>query len=139
MACDSTTNQSSDALGASAESALEQQAFTSTEVLNNAIDWLSRPFGAGAVSGKPAAVIGTAGFRDIYLLGRTVGTTNMALYNADRELIAVIDVEVTYDVSGMREALNAALPGSAIQIRSVGGRIMLQGRVLLADVLVLVE
>lgn len=29
-------------------------------VLKNAIDWLSRPFGEGAVKAKPAAVIGTA-------------------------------------------------------------------------------
>ena len=27
-------------------------------VLNNAIDWLSRPFGAGAIKGKPLAVVG---------------------------------------------------------------------------------
>ncbi|MHA7240451.1 NAD(P)H-dependent oxidoreductase [Arthrobacter sp. TMS1-12-1] len=29
-------------------------------VLKNAIDWLSRPYGAGALSSKPAAVIGSA-------------------------------------------------------------------------------
>ncbi|POX46389.1 FMN reductase [Streptomyces sp. Ru71] len=29
-------------------------------VLKNAIDWLSRPYGAGAFDGKPVAVIGTA-------------------------------------------------------------------------------
>lgn len=29
-------------------------------VLKNAIDWLSRPYGDSALSGKPAAVIGTA-------------------------------------------------------------------------------
>jgi NAD(P)H-dependent FMN reductase len=29
-------------------------------VLKNAIDWLSRPYGAGALSGKPTAVVGTA-------------------------------------------------------------------------------
>ena len=29
-------------------------------VLKNGIDWLSRPFGAGALSGKPVAVVGTA-------------------------------------------------------------------------------
>lgn len=33
---------------------------TMPAVLKNAIDWLSRPYGAGAVSGKPTAVIGTA-------------------------------------------------------------------------------
>ncbi|MFJ2606401.1 NAD(P)H-dependent oxidoreductase [Streptomyces sp. NPDC091279] len=29
-------------------------------VLKNAIDWLSRPYGAGAFGGKPTAVVGTA-------------------------------------------------------------------------------
>ena len=28
-------------------------------VLKNAIDWLSRPYGAGALTGKPLAVLGT--------------------------------------------------------------------------------
>lgn len=32
---------------------------TMPAVLNNAIDWLSRPYGAGALVGKPLAVIGT--------------------------------------------------------------------------------
>ncbi|MGV9713519.1 NAD(P)H-dependent oxidoreductase [Gordonia sp. NPDC003424] len=36
-------------------------------VLKNAIDWLSRPYGAGALSGKPVGVIGAA-------LGRFAGT-----------------------------------------------------------------
>ncbi|GAA3309096.1 hypothetical protein GCM10020295_72800 [Streptomyces cinereospinus] len=29
-------------------------------VLKNAIDWLSRPYGAGALTAKPVAVVGTA-------------------------------------------------------------------------------
>lgn len=36
-------------------------------VLKNAIDWLSRPYGAGAMTGKPVGVIGAA-------LGRYAGT-----------------------------------------------------------------
>ena len=33
---------------------------TMPAVLNNAIDWASRPFGAGAIKGKLLAVVGTA-------------------------------------------------------------------------------
>ncbi|MFH8786923.1 NADPH-dependent FMN reductase [Streptomyces roseoverticillatus] len=33
---------------------------TMPAVLKNAIDWVSRPFGAGAIAGKPVAVVGTA-------------------------------------------------------------------------------
>lgn len=33
---------------------------TMPAVLKNAIDWLSRPYGAGALSGRPVAVVGTA-------------------------------------------------------------------------------
>ncbi|MCM0619714.1 NADPH-dependent FMN reductase [Nocardioides bruguierae] len=33
---------------------------TMPAVLNNALDWLSRPFGAGAIKGKPFGVIGLA-------------------------------------------------------------------------------
>ncbi len=40
---------------------------TMPAVLKNAIDWLSRPYGAGALSGKPVGVIGAA-------LGRFAGT-----------------------------------------------------------------
>lgn len=33
---------------------------TMSAALKNAIDWISRPFGASAISGKPVAVIGTS-------------------------------------------------------------------------------
>jgi len=33
---------------------------TMPAVLNNAIDWVSRPFGVGAIKDKPLAVVGTA-------------------------------------------------------------------------------
>jgi pilus assembly protein CpaC len=91
---------------------------------------VSEPFENVVVGNPDIADVAPLTDQTLYLLGGAVGTTNLAIYNAERELIAVIDVEVTFDVSGMREALAAALPGQPIQIRSVGGRIMLQGAVL---------
>jgi pilus assembly protein CpaC len=77
-------------------------------------------------------VIGNPGIGDnapltdqtLYLLGVAIGTTNLAVYDGASELIAVLDVEVTADIRGLREALNAALPGQPIQIRTFGGRVM---------------
>ncbi len=34
---------------------------TMPAVLNNALDWASRPFGAGSIKGKPLAVVGASG------------------------------------------------------------------------------
>jgi pilus assembly protein CpaC len=91
---------------------------------------VSEPF-ENVVVGNPAiADVAPLTDQTMYLLGGAVGTTNLAIYNAESELIAVIDVEVTSDVRGLREALNAVMPGQPIQVRTVGGRIMLQGAVL---------
>lgn len=90
---------------------------------------VSEPFEDVVVGNAEIADVAPLTDQSLYLLGRAIGTTNMALYSAERELIAVIDIEVTYDVSGMREALAAAMPDARIQIRTVGGRIMLQGAV----------
>ena len=91
---------------------------------------VSEPFENVVVGNAEIADVAPLTDQSMYLLGRAIGTTNMALYDANSELIAVIDIEVTYDVSGMREALAAALPGAPIQIRTVGGRVMLQGALL---------
>jgi pilus assembly protein CpaC len=91
---------------------------------------LSEPY-ENIVIGNPGIVdIAPLTDQTLYLLGGSIGTTNLAVYDAASELIAVLDVEVTADIRGMREALNAALPGQPIQIRTFGGRVMLQGAVL---------
>jgi pilus assembly protein CpaC len=73
---------------------------------------VSEPF-ENVVVGNPAiADVAPLTDQTMYLLGGAVGTTNLAIYNAESELIAVIDVEVTSDVRGLREALNAACRAS---------------------------
>lgn len=61
-------------------------------VLKNAIDWLSRPYGAGALNGKPAGVIGAA-------LGRYAGTwsrqdTRKALGVAGAKVVEEVEIGV---------------------------------------------
>lgn len=69
------------------------------------------------------------GAKSFYVLGRKIGRTNLSLYNADDELMGVISIEVTYDTVGLSEALRAVLPNEKIKVRSVNGRVLLQGTV----------
>ncbi len=67
------------------------------------------------------------GTRAFYILGRKTGRTNLSLYDASDNLLGVINVEVTFDTSGLRDALRTVLPRENIKVRSVNGRVLLQG------------
>jgi len=69
------------------------------------------------------------GATSFYVLGRKIGRTNLSLYNADDELMGVINIEVTHDTSGLSDALRAVLPHENISVRTVNGRVLLQGTV----------
>lgn len=64
----------------------------------------------------------------IYLLGKEVGTTNLTIYDKNKYLIGVIDVEVAYDLRGLRTALRRTLGRNKIKVGSVNGRIILKGQ-----------
>ena len=67
--------------------------------------------------------------KTLYVLGRKLGTTNVTLFDVNKKLIAVIDVEVTQNLDGMRQALRQSLPNAAIKVRSLNGRVLLEGHV----------
>ena len=69
------------------------------------------------------------GTRSFYILGRKTGRTNLSLYDADDKLLGVISVEVTFDTRGLKDALRTVLPRENIKVRSVNGRVLLQGAV----------
>ncbi|MEI8177446.1 type II and III secretion system protein family protein [Aestuariivirga sp.] len=90
---------------------------------------LAVPFGEMVVGDPETADVNALSDRTLYVLGRKLGTTNVTLFDEDKNLLAVIDVEVTHDLSGLREALKQAVPGSNLKVRSVNGRVLLEGEV----------
>lgn len=61
-------------------------------VLSNAIDWISRPYNAGAVRGVPAAVVGTALGRSGGVRAQEVGRRALGVAGAhvlDTEFLAI--------------------------------------------------
>ncbi|MGY4574071.1 pilus assembly protein CpaC [Bradyrhizobium sp. USDA 3256] len=62
-----------------------------------------------------------------YIIGATVGQTNIVFFDAAGQQIAAYDIAVKRDLNGVRAALRAALPNADIQIEGVGEGVMLTG------------
>jgi pilus assembly protein CpaC len=65
--------------------------------------------------------------RRVYMIGVTVGQTNIFFFDAAGKQIAGFDIAVTRDLNGVRAALKQSLPNSDIHIEGVGDSIMLSG------------
>jgi pilus assembly protein CpaC len=67
--------------------------------------------------------------KTLYVLGKKVGTTSVTLLSADKKVMGIVNVEVTYDVEGLRRRLKENIPNSGIVVSSVGSKILLSGTV----------
>jgi pilus assembly protein CpaC len=67
--------------------------------------------------------------RTLYVLGKKVGATSITLLGADKRVMGVVNVEVTYDVEGLRRTLRENVNSRNIVVSSVGNKILLTGAV----------
>lgn len=65
----------------------------------------------------------------LYLLGRSLGTTNVLLWDANNRLIETFDVEVVHDLTGLKTKLHQLLPAENIEVFSAQGALVLRGQV----------
>jgi pilus assembly protein CpaC len=65
--------------------------------------------------------------RRVYMIGVTIGQTNIFFFDANGKQIAGFDIAVTRDLNGVRGALKQSMPNSDIRIEGVGDGIMLSG------------
>ena len=62
-----------------------------------------------------------------YIIGATVGQTNIVFFDAAGQQIAAYDIAVTRDLNGIRAALRQTLPNADIRVEGVGDGVMLSG------------
>jgi pilus assembly protein CpaC len=67
--------------------------------------------------------------RRAYLIGATVGQTNIFFFDAQGQQIAGFDVAVTRDLNGVRAMIQKLLPNSEVRVDGVGDGVMLSGTV----------
>ena len=65
--------------------------------------------------------------RRVYMIGVTVGQTNIFFFDADGRQIAGFDIAVTRDLNGVRAALKQTMPDADIRIEGIGDGVMLSG------------
>jgi pilus assembly protein CpaC len=91
---------------------------------------LSRPF-SSTVIGSPAIVdVLPLSDRALYIQGKKVGTTNVSLFDQDKRVIAVLDIDVVIDAANVSEQIRASTGATGIRVSSVNGQIVLRGNVL---------
>src|SRR5262249_50381445 len=73
------------------------------------------------------AVVRTS--RRVYLIGATVGQTNIFFFDVDGRQIAGFDVAVTRDLNGVRAALKQLFSDADLRIEGVGDGVVLAGSV----------
>lgn len=112
------------------------------------VDELVLPIGKSQIirsrSPLEQVVVGNPEIADVELLsdnqflvlGRSAGTTNLALWDTDSNVVAILDVVVGFDLEAIKRKLDEMLPNEQdIEVRSSNGDVMLSGQVSSASVL----
>ena len=64
-----------------------------------------------------------------YIIGATVGQTNIVFFDSEGQQIASYDIAIKRDLNGVRAALRQMLPAAGIQIEGIGDSVLLTGSV----------
>ncbi|MCC6075949.1 type II and III secretion system protein family protein [Pseudomonas sp. GCM10022188] len=67
--------------------------------------------------------------RELYLLGRSLGSTNVLLWDGSGKLIDSLDLEVVHDLSALKTKLHELMPNEKISVFSAQGALVLRGQV----------
>lgn len=67
--------------------------------------------------------------KELYVLGKALGTTNIVLWDHDDRIFATLMVEVTHDLDSLKVRLHELLPEEKIKVHSAQERIILSGQV----------
>ncbi|MFQ5544964.1 MAG: pilus assembly protein N-terminal domain-containing protein, partial [Acidiferrobacterales bacterium] len=90
---------------------------------------LGTPINKVSVGNPGIADVLVLGARQVYVVGKALGTTNVVLWDRARQVITTINVEVTHDLETLKAKLYEMLPNENIKVYSSQGSIVLGGEV----------
>ena len=87
------------------------------------------PFASAVVGAPDIADVLPMSDRIIYLQGKKIGTTNVSIFDQSKQLIGVIDVEVSIDADYIARKIRESVGGSGVRVSSNQEQIVLSGKV----------
>ena len=90
---------------------------------------VDRPFDEVSVGNPEIADVVPLSKTLVYVLGKKPGTTNVTLTTGSGQVIAVVDVSVSFDVESIKAKLFEVLPKERIEVRPGGEAVILSGQV----------
>lgn len=88
---------------------------------------ISVPFADASVGSSDIADIVPISDRQLNVIGKKIGTTNILLYDGNKQLIGVVDVTVKNDNQALAEQLRYAANAPGVEVREVEGKVVLHG------------
>ena len=65
--------------------------------------------------------------RVIYIQAKKVGTTNIAAFDRNKKLLAILDIDVTLDTDAIADQIKASTQSRGIRVTSTNGQVVLSG------------
>ena len=88
---------------------------------------IDRPFSTTVIGSPEIADVLPMTDTTFYVQGKRVGTTNISVFDWERHLLAVIDLEVTPDTATLHSNIVASTGGENINVTSANGQVVLSG------------
>ncbi|MEJ2694280.1 MAG: type II and III secretion system protein family protein [Candidatus Thiodiazotropha sp.] len=108
---------------------LEEQQSLSIPLNKSRVIKLPRRLGRVSVANPELVDILVINSYEIYLVGKKLGSTNAILWDKAKRVQAIIGLQVTHDLAGLKQKLHRFLPQENIQVESSQGSIVLSGEV----------
>ena len=88
-----------------------------------------REFTEVLVANPAIADVVTLSNKQLYVLGKSAGITNISLVGPDKRVLGVVQVQVAHDLRDMTRLIRELIPDGDILVTSVKGRVLLSGTV----------
>ncbi len=90
---------------------------------------VERAIGKAIIGNDEIADVLPVSLSSVYVLGKTVGSTNLSLFDRQGALIAVVDIVVSPDTQGLKRKLAEVLPTETVGVTVSNDSLILDGKI----------